>query len=411
MSTNIGRRAALGMGAAGLALGAVRKVRAEPADIKVALLAPISGPWARQGLLMRAGANLAIDDINGAGGIKALGGAKMKLLVYDAGDSAEKAKNAAQRMVADESDLIGGTGAWLSSFTLAVTEVTERAELPWLTLSYSDAITNRGFRYVFQTSLTAEKQSVIGLGEMLELAKSAGVSVTRFGIVADNTASTVSFLQPLRATEIAKDKLNLVVDEIYTPPLADATSLVQRLRSGRPQLLFLGASNVSDNKLLLDKMNEYGMGHGKLPTFGSGGAAVAPELLDLVGKDELDGLMSMVANWAGKGQEQLAARFEAQTKEPWFGQDSIQTYFDMQLLKAAVERAGAADKHKVADVLRSIDLTDGPALLLPGRRVKFDDKGRIEGANLVIVQWQNGKPEPVYPATMATSAPIWPKSS
>jgi hypothetical protein len=36
----------------------------------------------------------------------------------------------------------------LSSFTLAITEVIERAQLPWLTLSYSDAITNRGFKFL-----------------------------------------------------------------------------------------------------------------------------------------------------------------------------------------------------------------------------------------------------------------------
>ena len=45
------------------------------------------------------------------------------------------------------------------SFTLAVTEVTERAKLPVLTLSYSDLITERGFKYVFQTSATAGSQA------------------------------------------------------------------------------------------------------------------------------------------------------------------------------------------------------------------------------------------------------------
>ena len=115
-------------------------------EVKVAVIAPTSGPWARQGDLMVKGANLAIEHINAAGGIKALNGAKMKLLVFDAGDSVEKAKNAAQRMVAQEPDLVGATGSWLSSFTLSVTEVTELAELPVLTLSYSDAITSRGFK-------------------------------------------------------------------------------------------------------------------------------------------------------------------------------------------------------------------------------------------------------------------------
>ena len=137
----------------GASLGVSAPAAAQTKEVKIGLIAPMSGPWARQGDLMLKGANLAIDDINKQGGIKSLGGAKLKLLVFDAGDSVEKAKNAAQRMIAQEPDLVGATGSWLSSFTLGVTEVTERAELPVLTLSYSDQITARGFKYVFQTSL------------------------------------------------------------------------------------------------------------------------------------------------------------------------------------------------------------------------------------------------------------------
>ena len=146
----IGRRGALGLAGAAAMMG---KARADnPAEVKIAMLVPLSGPWARSGKLEQMGARMAVDDINAAGGIKSMGGAKLKLLEFDAGDSAEKAKDAAQRMVAQEPDLAGGFGAWLSTFTLALTEVTERAELPWLTLSYSDLITNRGFKYVFQSS-------------------------------------------------------------------------------------------------------------------------------------------------------------------------------------------------------------------------------------------------------------------
>src|SRR5262245_47346736 len=129
----------------------------------------MSGPWARQGDLMLKGGQLAIDEINKAGGIAAMGGAKMKLVVFDAGDTVEKAKNTAQRMVAQEPDLVGATGAWLSSFTLGVTEVTERADLPVLTLSYSDQITARGFKYVFQTSLTGGAQAVQAMPAILKL--------------------------------------------------------------------------------------------------------------------------------------------------------------------------------------------------------------------------------------------------
>src|SRR5215472_13661420 len=149
------RSAAKGLALSAAALGLPSIGRAQAQSVKIAMIAPMSGPWARQGQLLRMGADLAIEDINARGGIKSLGGAKLNIIYADAGDSTEKAKNAAQRLVADNPDLVGGTGAWLSSFTLAVTEVTERAQIPWLTLSYSDAITNRGFKFVFQTSPTA----------------------------------------------------------------------------------------------------------------------------------------------------------------------------------------------------------------------------------------------------------------
>src|SRR5262249_52442988 len=147
-----------------------RIARAQAKSVKIAMIAPMSGPWARQGQLLKMGADLAMEDINGAGGIKSLGGAKLEIIYADAGDTAEKAKNAAQRLVSDQPDLVGGFGAWLSSFTLAVTEVTERASLPWLTLSYSDLITDRGFKFVFQTSPTADRQAAETVPTALKLA-------------------------------------------------------------------------------------------------------------------------------------------------------------------------------------------------------------------------------------------------
>ena len=146
---------------------------AEPSEVKVGLIAPLSGIYARPGTVMNMGADMAIERINAQGGIKSLGGAKLKLVLLDSGDTTEKAKNAAQRMVAQETDLVAATGAYLSSFTLAVTEVTERAKLPMLTLSYSDLITSRGFKYVFQTSATAASQAEQSLPVLIEIAETA----------------------------------------------------------------------------------------------------------------------------------------------------------------------------------------------------------------------------------------------
>nr|WP_211110469.1 ABC transporter substrate-binding protein [Acuticoccus mangrovi] len=401
------KTAAIVVGAAVVAAGG--PALAQDQAVQIGLIAPMSGPWARQGELMRLGGELAVKDINAAGGIESLGGRPIELVIFDAGDSAEKAKNAAQRMVSQYPDLVGVTGAWLSSFTLAVSEVTERAEIPMLTLSYSDQITNRGFKYIFQMPMTGNEQAKNAIPALLEVAKAAtGEQPTTTGIIADNTASSESFASPIRSGEMDELGLQVKFDETFTPPLADATALVQRARSTRPQFMLMLGTAVPDDKLLLEKVNEFGLGGGRMPIISSGAHMGAPELLKSVGPDLLEGVMTVVGNWAGKGSEEMIARFKEVTGEPWMTQDSIATYGDIMVFKEALERAGKADPKAVADEIRAMDLTDGPAQYYPGGEIKFDERGRNTGADLVIIQWQSGQPVPIYPDNIAVAKPIWP---
>ena len=381
-----------------------------PKEVKIAVCVPLSGAWARSGELHLKGAQLAVEDINAAGGIKALGGAKMKLIVVDAGDSTEKSKNAAQRMLSQDPDLVGGTGAFNSSFTLAITEITERAEVPWLTLSYSDQITARGYKYVFQTSPIASKQSVEAIPTMMELAKVSGSPpIKTIAIVMDNTASPVAFTKPLREGGLDKLGIKLVVDEIYTPPMSDATSIVQKVRNARPDMLLLITTNIPDTKLILEKMNEMGIGRGRIPILGNGGHLGLPELLNVTGKEQLEGLMVAMANWSGKGHDKLVADFKAKHKEPWMPQDSISTYGDIWIFKEAMEKAGSADPKKVAAAIRGFNESGGAARFFPGGKLSFEPNGRRANSELVIIQWQNGEPKTVYPSSFAATTAVWPK--
>lgn len=403
-------RSILFAGAAIAALAGISGEAVAQTEVKVALIAPLSGPYGRQGQLMQFGAEQAIEQINRDGGIKALNGAKLKLVTADAGDSIERARNAAQRLVAQEPDIVAGTGAWLSSFSLAVTEVTERAEIAWLTLSYSDQITARGFKYVFQMSPSAGTQAKEAIPTIIKLAQEqTGRLPTTVGIIQDNTALAVSFTKQMREGGLQAAKLNLTVDETFTPPLSDASSLVQKLRSARPEFLVLLPSNVPDTKLLIEKMAEFGLGKGRIPAISSGGQTGAPELLNVVGKENLEGFMGIVANWPAKGTEGIVAAFKERSKEPWMTQDTIMTYVDMYVIKAALEAAGSTDRKKVGEAMRALDIKDGVAGLTPGGRIRFDQAGRLIDAPLVILQWQNGAPVTVFPAAIAAAKPVWPK--
>ncbi len=407
-SLSVSRRAVLAGAALGLLPGGVRAQ--QPAEVKVGLLAPLSGIYARPGSVMREGAEMAVDHINAQGGVKALGGARLKLVVLDSGDSTEKAKNAAQRMVVQEPDLVAASGSYLSSFTLAVTEVTERAQLPVLTLSYSDLITERGFKYVFQTSATAKSQAEQALPQIMKLAEaSSGTRPKTVAIITDNTGASIASVKPMREGLLKTLGLELLVDETFTPPLADATSLVQRVRAAKPDLLFFLPTVISDAKLMLEKMNEFGLGQGRIPTISFGIAVAEPDMLQTVSAELLQGVLTCVGSWGAKGHEALIAELKSRYKEPWMTQNAISTYGDMWLIKDALEKAGKADRVAVAEAIRTMN--GGPSKYYPLGEIKFDEKGRRVGAGMTIVQWQSGVPVTVFPPELALAQPFWPKKA
>jgi branched-chain amino acid transport system substrate-binding protein len=379
-------------------------VAAAAEDLKIALVAPLSGRWARQGQLKKMGADMAIAEINAAGGIKSLGGAKIVLREADAGDSVEKAVSAAQRVLSREK-ISAGIGSWLSSFTLGVTEVAERLEVPWFTLSYADSITERGFKYTFQSSPVSSLQAEQALDLLLDLAKKNNQQIKKAAIVGDNTAATVFFFKPLREKLLKAKGIEVVVDEVWTPPLADATAIVQKLRSTQPDIMFYGATNFPDSIQVLQKIKEFGV---KTPIQGVGAWLVTPEYVKTVGKELLDNVMSVTAAHPLKGQEEFVKRFTERTGEPFMTQDPLMSYAHVYIIKEAAELAKSADPKAIRDAVARLDLKTGPAAatLIPGR-IKYDERGRRVGAAPIIVQWQNGEPFTVVPAENATRKPIW----
>jgi branched-chain amino acid transport system substrate-binding protein len=373
-------------------------------DLKIALVVPLSGRWARQGQLKKMGAEMAIAEINGAGGIKALGGAKIVLREADAGDSVEKAVSAAQRAIGREK-ISAGIGAWLSSFTLGVTEVAERLEVPWFTLSYADSITERGFKYTFQSSPVSSFQAEQALELLVEIAKRNNQPIKKAAIVGDNTAATVFFFKPLREKLLRAKGIDVVVDEVWTPPLADATAIVQKLRATQPDVVFYGATNFPDSIQVLQKIKEFGV---KSPIQGVGAWLVTPEYVKSVGPELLDNIKTVVAAHPLKGQDELVRRFKERTGEPFMTQDPLMSYAHVWIIKEAAERAKSTDPKAIREAVAKLDLTSGPAAsaLAPGR-IRYDERGRRVGAAPIIVQWQKGEPFTVAPAELATRTLVW----
>ena len=406
--TQITRRTALTMTMAAATGAFVTNVGAQsPATIKIGTVVPLSGPFASIGLNIKAGADFAIEDINAAGGIKSLGGAKLELVAADAEDSVEKAKNAAQRLLAREPNLIGGLGDALSGMTLVVTELTERAELPWMTQTFADVLTERGFKYLFEVVPVASVQGQLSLPAVLELAKLTGYAPKTVAVIADTNQAIQVMVKTWREGGFDKAGLKVLSEKSYTPPIADATELIAGLRRNKPDILFLMPASLPDLNLMLNKLTELGLGRDVLPTFAIAGPSATPELLNLAGAKSLENFFSINSNWPAKRHQDLVARFKARTGRPWMTSQSIDGYGQVMIYREALEKVGAADRKKVAEYIRKLDSSTGAAEYFSGP-LKWDERGRRIGASLVIAQWRNGQPVAVYPPSMATAKPVWP---
>ena len=97
---------------------------------------------------------------------------------------------------------------------------------------------------------------------------------------------------------------------MFTPPLSDATPLIEKVRSAKPDFLLLLTSAMPDCKLVLEKLDEFKLSHGKIPLVGNGAPFGSPELLKTIGAELLEGLLFSVANWPMKGQEDFIERFK-----------------------------------------------------------------------------------------------------
>ena len=224
----LSRRQAMAGGATALLAApfVTRSSFAQRPVVNVGVIEPLSGANAQPGIYSRQGIEFVADEINAAGGIKALGGAQINLVVADATSNPTKASVAAERLIG-QSELTAVIGAYASSLTLAVSEVTARADIPMLTTSFADEITGRGLESVFKLVATA---TVIGRAQIkytLGIAEVAGSKIEKIAIMYEDTAYGTAQSRGLRAAARGAN-IEVAMDEAYPFGITDATPLVSK---------------------------------------------------------------------------------------------------------------------------------------------------------------------------------------
>jgi len=366
--------------------------------INVGVIMPLSGANAQFGINSRNGIELVADEINAAGGIKELGGAKINLIVADSTSTPTTAGTVAQRLIT-QNDVVAILGAFASSLTIAISEVTERQDVPLLTMSFADQITGRGYKNIFQV---VAKASVIGKAQFdytAAIAQAAGARNDKIAIMYEDTAYGTAQAGGLRAGAKAAN-IEIVMDDAYPLGIADATPLINKLRTSGAQAVF-PVSYLNDSLLIIRTMRQQRI---TIPAVGGAAGYVIPDFEKGLGEFAENVLSIAPANYdlAPDPTERFRKRFGY-----FMVHEALEHGVCLDVLVQAIEKAKSAKAQDVVAALRGAKFTGGWTKAMPGGAVEFDQTGLNTLSVPLMVQWRNKELVTVWPKDIAKSAAKW----
>ncbi|MFN3671834.1 MAG: ABC transporter substrate-binding protein [Bosea sp. (in: a-proteobacteria)] len=393
------RRAVL-LGAAGAiaAPHVIRDAVAQGKAVNVGVILPLSGANAQFGINSRNGIELVADEINAAGGIKALGGARINLVVADSTSTPTTAANVAQRLLT-QNDVVAILGAFASSLTIAISEVTERRGVPLLTMSFSDQITGRGFQNIFQV---VAKASVIGKAQFdgtLAIAAAAGQKLEKVAIMYEDTAYGTSQAAGLREGAKAAG-VQLVMDDAYPLGITDVTPLINKLRASGAQAVF-PVSYLNDSLQIIRAMRQQRI---TIPAIGGAAGYVIPDFEKGLG-EFAEGVLSISpANYdlAPELTERFRKRFGY-----FMVHEALEHAVCMDVLAQAIEKAKSVKPDDLRKALQETRFEGGWTKAMTGGGVQFDKTGLNTLSVPVMVQWRNKELVSVWPSDVAKAKAVW----
>ncbi|MEO8528935.1 MAG: ABC transporter substrate-binding protein [Pseudolysinimonas sp.] len=372
------------------------------ATITIGAPLPLSGPFTDFGTNSLQGMQLAAEEINAAGGIASLGGAKLSIVPGDT-SSADPAQASTATTKLIEDGAVALVGAWSSAVTNSVSTVSEEARVPILTQSWADTLSARGYEYYFQPPPKSSEIGGAATDYMTNAAKSVGVSFnTVAGVGPNDVANTQQITTALDA--FAAGGATTAEPTFYAPGITDASPIVNRLADQKADLILLSGS-PADASLIVKALRARGI---NTPIMGFGGAFVVPSFADVMG-DGVEGLFAVSAwNWdlPLDGVEASAKTYETEHGE-FMPMEAGESWVDVYLLAQAMEDSASCAPADITSALRDIDATKGPAAAMPGGTVKFDADGTNPSAIPVLIQWQDGTPRTVWPKEYQSAKPVF----
>jgi branched-chain amino acid transport system substrate-binding protein len=417
-SEGLSRRTFLRAAAAAGATTAVapRPLRAQPATVRIGAVHPVTGALAEIGQACRLGAQMAVDAVNAGGGIKAMGGARLELVLGDTENKPDVARAEAERVVNAGAQLL--TGAFHSGQTAAMVPVAQQRRIPFLIdISAADPITlnvarsvrdgQQKVQYVYRNFPTTAVFGRRAVTFMTEIFREAGVAPKRVVLLYVNDLFGQTQARQFQAAHKAMSPGFDIVESIAYPENAtDLSTEVSKAKAARPDII-APVTRATSAILLLQELARQRVDMMGIVSPGTPGLYEAGQIAQL--RELVEYAMDNVPwpNFKNPETRRVAEAYAKRSGGKTFDTNSGYSYEAILVMADALERARSTDPDTIVDAIRKASFKGG--LMVAGGPVVFNEVGDNPNASTAMIQILEQKPVVVWPREAAERKFVFPR--
>ena len=386
--------------ASGALLAVPAILRAQPSPFRLGILQPVTGALAQDGDLGRIGAELAVAEINAAGGIKGLGGARIETVFGDARSTPEAGTAEVERMQAEGVAAI--VGGYASPICLAASQAASRYDLPYVVdVGVSDAITSRGLANTFRFAPGFGTVAKVALDNLTALNEASG-KPARTVVLVHEDGLCGARLAKLMGAELPKRGFEVLETIPHPTPARDMANVALRIRSLNPDLV-IPSSYYGEFVLLARTMQQQRVRPKGIYAVLNGAASNARFVKEF--PEAAAGVMDCNHWHDPKNARALELKRQVEATGKAFAYNVPLNYSCVKLVADAASRAGSADRKAIIAALAATAGFTGH--VMPYGETRFVG-GQNQGAIPVNTQVQGADIRVIYPADVADAKPVFP---
>ena len=345
--------------------------------IKVGITGPFTGPYADPGSAIRNAGELAIEDINAAGGIN---GRMLQAVAQDDACDAQQGTQAAEKLLT--LGIVAIVGGYCSGASIPESDILHRSgDLPFITAASSNPkFTEQGYDNVFRMVSRDDAEAPADVSFMKDWLKAKSIAIMH-----DNTTYAKGVADSAK-TAAAAAGLTVTYFDAITPGQKDYTAALVKVGTTNPDVLFY--TGYYPEFGLLAK--EYVQLSPKYKLNGDS-ADVDPSVIKVAGSALTNpnitiNTLPTTEFIHNASNDAFTAKYKQKYGAPP-GDYSSYEYDGMQALAQALkDNGGSTDAKSLNTALHAVSLAQGTT-----GSVKFDSKG--------------DRPTPLFLAVHATGDP------